>query len=169
MEDTVEVRHQSRLRTFYYWGLLFLLLVLLDDLMVGWVFWLLAQIHPVVAAVIAFVASWRFGYWLALRGLSPNPGRVARTLLAKLELNRRNPEVQARQEQLKGRIRTTGMAVLMTPLFGGVLSVLWLRRRDAVSDVKARQLAFWLTGMYAIEFMLIHAFGIGGSIFVARQ
>lgn len=166
MENThVETRPQSRLRTLYYWMLLLVILVMVDDLVFGWFFWGLSQIHPLLSFVIAIMASWSLGVWLTMRGLAPEPGRLAGWFLYRLQLERGNPELRAREDELKEKITSVGVAVPMSLLFGGVVTTLWLRRRGVVSDESAKRLAFVLCGLYAFEFATIHAFGIGGSIF----
>lgn len=157
------------LRTLYYWTLLLITLVVLDDLTFGWIFWALAQIHPLVSASFALVIYWGLGYWITLRGLAPQPGKLAGWFLNRLQLERKNPELRVREQQLKDMITSIGVAFLMALLFGGVLTTLWLRRREVVDDQQARKLAFWLCGLYALEFALLHGLGIGGAIFVTRQ
>lgn len=159
-----EVRHPSRLRTLYYWTLLLITLVVLDDLTFGWIFWALAQIHPMLSALVALCVYWALGYWLTIRGLSPVPGKLAARFLNRLQLERKNPELRDRQDQLKNRITSIAWAVPMSLLLGGVVTTLWLRRRGVVSDTGAYRLGFWLCGLYALEFAFIHGFGIGGSL-----
>ena len=161
--------HLSWLRTLYYWSVLLTVLLVLDDLVFGWIFWVLAQLSLSVAIAVAVVISWAFGYWLTLRGLSPYPGRVAQFLLRRLQLERKNEELQHRQRQLREKLASSGAAVPMTLLFGGVVTTLWLRRQGAVDEARARKLAFWLSGVYALEFAFIHAFAIGGGISLLRQ
>lgn len=169
VEQTTEAHEQSRLRTFYYWTVLFILLLIADDLTFGWIFWALAQIHPLISAAIALAVYWSIGYWITLRGLSPQPGKIAGWLLNRLQLERKNPELQARQERLQAKITSTAAAIGLSLLFGGVVTTLYLRRREVVNDSQARRLGFWLCGIYAVEFAAIHALGIGCSIFFARQ
>lgn len=169
MEQPYEKQPQSLLRTLYYWTILFISLLIVDDLTFGWIFWTIAQIHPLVSATLAVTAYWSLGYWITLRGLRPDPGRIASWFLKRLQLERKNSELQAREESLKAKITSVTIAVPMSLLFGGVVTTLWLRRRDIVNDSQAKRLAFWLCGLYALEFALIHALGIGGSIFIARQ
>jgi hypothetical protein len=169
MEQTAEERQQSFFRTFYYWSTLLLALLIADDLTFGWIFWALSQINPLFSAVIALATYWSIGYWITLRGLRPNPGKVAGWLLQRLQLERKNPERRSREEQLKAKITSVAVGVPMSLLFGGVVTTLWLRRRNVIDDRQSRKVAFWLCGLYAAEFAVIHAFGIGGAIFVARQ
>lgn len=169
MDNATEVRRPSRLRTLYYWTILLLLLMVADDLTFGWIFWVLSQIHPLLSASAALVIYWSLGYWLTLRGLSPEPGKVASRLLSRLQLERKNHELRTREEELKNKVTSVSAAVPMSLLFGGVVTTLWLRRRGVVSESGARSLAFWLCGLYALEFAIIHALGIGGSIFIVRQ
>ena len=169
MGDTVEVRLPSRFRTLYYWTLLFAVLVVADDATFGWIFWALAQIHPLFSATIALVIYWTSGFWITTRGLAPEPGKVAGWFLNRLQLERGNPELRARENQLKQKITSVTIAIPMALLFGGVVVTLWLRRRGVVNDSGAYRLGFWLCGLSALEFALIHGLGIGGSIFFVRS
>jgi hypothetical protein len=156
-------------RTLYYWTALLIALLIADDLTFGWIFWALAQIHPFVSAVAALAIYWTIGYWITLRGLKPKPGKIAGWLLKRLQLERKNPELRAREEHLKVKITSVVVGAPMSLLFGGVVTTLWLRRRNIINDRQARNVAFGLCGLYAAEFALIHALGIGGSIFIVRQ
>lgn len=155
----------SLLRTFYYWLLLLLSLILIDDLAVAWIFWAIAQIDPWLSASIALLSSWLLGWWLTVRGLKSNPGELARSLLRGLRLERKNPELAERERQLMRRVRSVAIALPMSLLFGGIITTLYLRRHEVVND---RQ-GFWLGGalafMYACEFAAIHGLGIGGGLF----
>lgn len=157
-----------RLRTLYYWSLLLIMLFVLDDLVFGWVFWALAQVQLGTTIAIAIVSSWSLGYWLTLRGLKPHPGKIAHFLLSRLQLERKNVELQRREQQFRDRLAAGGAAVPMTLIFGGVVTTLWLRRQGAVDEARARKLAFWLSGVYALEFAFIHALLIGGGISMIR-
>lgn len=168
MGASMEAR-QSSLRTLFYWMWLLVMLIVVDDLTFGWIFWALAQVNPLISAAAALVIYWAMGYWITLRGLRPNPGKVAGWFLNQLQLERRNAELRYRQESLKTRMVSIGTAVPMAILFGGVVVTLWLRRRGVIDDNRTRSVAFWLCGLYALEFALIHGFGIGGGIFIARQ
>ncbi len=169
MENNVEAIQVSRLRTLYYWALLLLTLVVLDDLTFGWIFWGLSLVHPFVSVAVALAIYWTAGYWLALKGLAENPGKVASWFLSRLQLERKNQGVRIREQQLKEKVTSVGVAIVMAPLFGGVLTTLWLRRRSVVNDTQARRLAFWLCGLYALEFAVIHGLAIGGAIFFALK
>jgi hypothetical protein len=149
--------------------LLLITLIVLDDLVFGWIFWALAQINPFLSATVAFLSSWSFSYWLTVKGLSPNPGKVAALLLSRFQLGHKNPELQRREQELLNKITSIGIAIPMTLLFGGVVTTLWLRRKNVVSATHAYRLGFILTGVYAVEVALVHGLGIGGSIFFFRQ
>lgn len=136
-------------------------LVVLDDLIFGPIAWGLAQIDPWLAVIVSFAAMWGGSYWLVLRGLAPSPGPVASALLRRLQLERRNPELTAREASLKSRITSVGVAVPMSLLFGGVVTSLWLIRREVVDEGQIRQVALVLTFLYAVEFVLLHAVGGG--------
>lgn len=157
------------LRTLYYWLVLFIILVLADDATFGWVFWLLSQTNPLFSAAVAVVIYWSVGYLVALQGLRDRPRPIAAWLLQRLQLERKNPELARRQLRLKERITSVAVAVPMALLLGGVVTTLYLRRQRLVDDNRARRVALWLTGLYALEFAAIHALGIGGSIFWARR
>jgi hypothetical protein len=170
LEHKVSEQRQSPLRTFSYWALLFLTLLVADDVTFGWIFWGIAVlIHPVVSALAALVIYWALGYWITLHGLSPEPARAAKWFLDRFQLQRKNPELQQREEQLKSKLVSVGVAIPMSLLFGGVLTTLWLYRRSVVDYAQAKRLGFWLCGLYAVEFALIHGFGIGGSLSIALE
>ncbi len=169
MGNVTEVRHPSRLRTLYYWIALFAILTVLDDLSFGWIFWALAQVSPFLSAGVAFAIYWSIGIWLVFCGLRDDPGRIAGWFLNRFQLERKDPELRAREDQLKRRISSIAWAVPMSLLFGGVITSLWLFRRGVVDRQGARRIGILLCGIYAIEFALIHGFGIGGSIFFVRQ
>ncbi|MGQ0805046.1 MAG: hypothetical protein ACT4PI_14445 [Actinomycetota bacterium] len=157
------------MKTLYYWFALFIVLVLADDATFGWIFWLLSQVDPLLSAVVALVIYWAVGYLITLQGLREQPRPIAAWLLRRLQLERKNPELARRQLKLKERITSVAVAVPMALLLGGVVTTLYLRRQGVVDDDRARRVALWLTGLYALEFAAIHALGIGGSIFWARR
>ncbi len=164
---TAQPQSFSRTRAVYYWILLLASLVVLDDLLFGWIFWALALVHPIFSAVIAFAACWGISYWLVLEGLRAEPKKVAAILLARFGLERKNPEIARREHSLKKKLASVGAAVPMTLLFGGVVTTLWLRRRAVIpTDSLARRTGAYLTAVYAVEFMLLHALGIGGGLFL---
>lgn len=166
-----DTHYQGSVKTLYYWLVLLLALIVADDATFGWLFWLLSQVHPLVSAAAALAIYWAVGYWLIIRGLKPHPGRVASWFLNRLQLERKNPELQKRELLLRQKLRSVAASVPMTLLFGGVVTTLWLCRHGIVDgdSLRARKLGFWLAGIYAVEFALIHAFGIGGTIFWFRQ
>jgi hypothetical protein len=163
-----EAKQQAAWKTLYYWVALFIVLVLVDDATFGWIFWLLSQVDPLLSAMVAVAIYWSVGYWIALEGLRPRPRPLAAWFLKRLQLERKNPELARRELKLMEKITSVALAVPMALLFGGVVTTLYLRRRELVDDHRARRLAFWLQGLYALEFAAIHALGIGGSIFWAR-
>lgn len=168
MEPSVEAHRQPLLRTLYYWTLLLGFLFIADDLTFGWLFWVLSTLtHPLASATAALAIYWAAGFWVTLRGLSPNPGRIASWLLHRLQLERKNRELELREESLKQKITSVSIAVPMSLLFGGVVTTLWLRRREVIDDRRAQQVAFWLCGLYACEFAAIHALGIGSLLYWA--
>lgn len=159
------------IKTLYYWSVLFATLLVADDAIFGWFFWLLSQVHPLVSAAAALAIYWAVGYWLTIRGMKPHPGPVASWLLNRLRLERKNPELKKREQLLRQKLSTVAASVPITLLFGGVVTTLWLCRHGIIdgNSARARRLGFWLAGIYAVEFALIHSFGIGGTIFWFRQ
>lgn len=144
-------------------------MVLVDDLVFGWIFWGIAQWSPVASAAIGFFASWSVSFWLVVQGVNENPGKLATHLLKSLELERSNPELRMREDSVKNKITSVGVAIPMCLLFGGIVPTLWLWKRDVVSHASALRVGFLLCGFYAVEFALVHGLGIGGSIFFVRQ
>jgi len=169
VEQQSAVRPQSRFRTLYYWAALLIALLLIDDVAFSWIFWGLSQYNPWISAAAALAIWWSMGYWITLRGLRHNPGRVAAWFLKSLQLERKNEQLRERQMYLRSRVRSVATAVPLTLLLGGVVTTLWLRRNNVIDDHRARRLALWLCGLYALEYAAVHAIGIGGSIFWARQ
>ncbi|MBI3983977.1 hypothetical protein HY346_01645 [Candidatus Microgenomates bacterium] len=159
----------SRLKTIWWWSVLLGTLILVDDATFGWIFWALAQINPWLSALVALVDYWLVGYWITLQGLKPHPHKLAVWFLKRLQLERKNPEVNRREQSLKAKITSVAIATPMSLLFGGVITTLWLVRRGVIDLYQAKRVAFYLCGVYAAEFAVIHALGIGGSIFFARH
>lgn len=169
MEVTAMTQREPLVRTLFYWLAFFLVLVFWDDLVFGSIFWSMSQFSVITSVVVAFVFSWRLGYWLALRGLAPEPGTVAGWMLKKFMLERKHPEFRKRQQLLIGKITSVAMAVPLSLIVGGVVTTLWLRSREIVDDVQAKKVALWLCAIYAVLFAIVHAFGIGGGILVTRH
>jgi hypothetical protein len=169
LEPVTQGKHQSFLRTLYYWALLFVTLLIVDDASFGWVFWGISQYSLAVSAVTALVVYWSLGYMITIRGLTPNPGKWAGWFLNRLQLGHGNMELRSRKSRLQGKVTSIAAAIPMTLLFGGVLTTLWLRRQKVVDDHQARVLGFWLCGLFALEVAAIHALGIGGLILYVRH
>lgn len=160
--------HQGFIKTTSYWLVLFVTLVVMDDAVFGWIFWLLSQVNPFLSAIAALSIYWVIGYWLTLRGLKPQPGKVASWLLSRLKLERKSRELNRREPLLQDKFSFVA-AVPMVLIVGGVIATLWLYRRNLISEQRARILGFWFAGIYALEFALVHALGIGGAILLFRQ
>lgn len=153
----------ASVRSLFWWFALFITLVILDDLVFGPIAWLLAQINPWLAALVGFSAMWGVSYWLVIVSLRPHQGRVAKLLLSRLQLERRNPALREREATLKAHLTSVALAVPMSLLFGGVVTSLWLYKREVVDERQVRSLALVLTALYACEFVVLHAFG-GGRV-----
>lgn len=169
MEQNMRERPQSLPRTLYYWVALMVTLLVVDDMTFGWAFWAISQFSLLVSAVAALAMYWVMGFWITLRGLDPQPGRIAGWFLRRLQLGHNNPELHDREERLRAKVTSVAAAAPMTLLFGGVFTTLWLRRRGLVDDRTVKWLAFWLSGLFALEVAAIHAVGIGGLILFVRH
>ncbi len=151
-------------RGLFWWFVTILVLVLVDDLVFGPIFWSLAVLSRPLAVVAAFVASWAFGVWLVFRGTRREPGRVAQFFLNRLWLERRNPDVGRRERKVRDSVTSAVAATFSTPFIGGVIPSLVLYKRDLMPVAQIRRLAVFLAALYAVEFAAIHGYGFGGVL-----
>lgn len=149
----------------FWWATTLTTLILLDDLTTGPAFWLISLISPWLATGLAFVVSFMFQVWVTRAGLTAEPGKVAQFFLRKLNLNRKNRQIEQREESLTRKVTSTVSAVLVSLIVGGVLPILLLHK-SGKADVKRLHRLVWLTaGCYAVEFALIHGgFGAGALL-----
>jgi hypothetical protein len=151
-------------RGLFWWCVTVLVLVIVDDLVFGPVFWSIALLSRPAAVIFAFCASWAFGTWLVFRGTREDPGRVARFFLNRLWLERRNPDIAQRERRVREAVTSTIAATVATPFIGGVVPSLVLYKRDAMPVGQIRRLAVFLAALYAVEFAAIHGYGFGGVL-----
>ncbi len=150
-------------RAVYYWVLLWVLLTIADDATFGWIFWTIAGFSAWVSAVFAFVSYWLIGYKLVDYGMRDTKPKWADKLLERLMLNRKNPELAQREQQLKDHVTGVVVGLFASLLIGGVVTSLLLYRRG-VSRQQVLRYAAVATAIYALEFALIHGLGLGGSV-----
>jgi hypothetical protein len=151
-------------RGLFWWSVTILVLVVLDDLVFGPVFWSIALLSRPAAVVLAFLASWTFGVWLVFRGTRSAPGRVAQFFLNRLWLERRNPDIGQRERKVRDSVTSTVAATLSTPFIGGVIPSLVLSKRNVMPVAQIRRLSVFLTALYAVEFAAVHGYGFGGVV-----
>jgi hypothetical protein len=151
-------------RGLFWWAVTILMLILLDDLVFGPVFWSIALLSQPAAVFFAFFASWAFGTWLVFRGTREEPGRVASFFLNRLWLDRRNPDIAERERKVRDSVTSTIAATVATPFIGGVVPSLVLYKRDAMPVRQIRRLAVFLAALYAVEFAAIHGYGFGNAL-----
>lgn len=145
----------------FWWTVTVLTLFVMDDMVFGPVFWAISVWSQVGATVLAFVISLLFQLWLVRAGTSSNPGRVAKFMLKRLMLERKNPEVEKREEKIKAKSAKISGAILVSPLIGGVLPILLLYKHQ-FSRNTTLEVAWATTFIYAIEFCLLHGgYGFG--------
>lgn len=151
-------------RGLFWWSATILVLVVLDDLVFGPIFWSIALLSLPLAIALAFLASWAFGTWLVFRGTRAEPGRIARFFLNRLWLERRNPDIARRERKVRQSVTSGVAATIATPFIGGVIPCLVLHKRDAMPVAQIRRLAVFLAALYAVEFSAIHGYGFGRLI-----
>jgi hypothetical protein len=124
-------------------------------------FWAIAVWNQTGATLLAFAVSLLFQLWLVRAGTSSSPGRIARFMLKRLMLERKNPEIERREEEIKAKSAKIGGAIMVSPLIGGVLPVLLLHKHHFSRSTSLK--VAWITSLiYAIEFGLLHGgYGFG--------
>ncbi len=149
----------------FWWSVTLITLLILDDLLFGPIFWVLALVNPLLSTVVAFVASVLFQNWLIQAGLKAHPGKLATFFLNRLMLGRKNAEVARREDSIKRSAGSAIGALMVTPLIGSVIPVLLLGKHRLMSAEKLRYFSVLLSVIYAIEFALLHGgYGFGGLV-----
>ncbi|MGA0237068.1 MAG: hypothetical protein ACO3PD_01560 [Acidimicrobiales bacterium] len=148
---------ESMLRTAWWWFVTFVTLVVIDDLTYGPIYWALGAFIGPVAAVIAFVVYVVAQLFLINRGVRDEPGRIARWLLDRLMLTRKEAEVAKREAVLHERVTGVVLAMMLAPIIGGVLPALLLHKRGWSQGAVTR-VGMVTSVIYAVEFSLLHAY-----------
>ena len=146
-----------RLSTVGWWVITFAIVIVLDDLTYGPIFWLLAAFTGSLAVFIAFGVYVAAQLYLVHHGVKDDPGPLARRLLDRLELSRRFDQVANREAALHERVTGSVVAVLLALVIGGVLPPLLLWRRGWSRSAVMR-VATVTSVVYAAEFAFLHAF-----------
>lgn len=149
----------------FWWFLTIVTLFVLDDLLFGPFFWMLALIGPLFSTLVAFMFSVMFQIWLVRACLKPEPGKLPAFLLSRLMLERKNAEIAKRESSVKRRATSVVGALLVTPLIGGVIPSLLLHRHGVLSDHKIKRLSLLFALIYGLEFALLHGgYGFGALL-----
>lgn len=149
-------------REAFWWTLTLLTLFLLDDMVVGPLYWLLALIDPVFSTVVAFVLSAAVQFWMLRELLKVEPSKLASFLLQRLMPTRKTEEIATRERVIGRKAASVAGAVLVTPLIGAVIPITVLNQRKLVDAWTLRCLSVLLVAVYSTEFALIHGgFGLG--------
>lgn len=152
-------------RAVFWWTITIITLFVLDDLVFGPIFWGLAVFTtPIVATVVAFCSSWAFGTWLVRAGLKDEPSKLAQGMLNRLMLGHKNSHIHRREESLKRNVASAAGALVVTPLVGGVIPSLLLRKHELMAVDSIRRYSVLLCAIYALEFAAIHGgYGFGAA------
>ncbi|MDH4171343.1 MAG: hypothetical protein OEW42_17315 [Acidimicrobiia bacterium] len=152
-----EATHRGEgFRTVFWWIVLILALVVMDDLTYGPVFWVLGQwAGPVIAAGTAFSIYVVVQLWIVNAVVSDSPNRLVRWLVDRLDLARGRTELATREQSLRTTVVGSVSAVLVSPLLGGVLPPVLLFR-SGFSPNQVRRVAVPCAIVYAAEFALLH-------------
>lgn len=150
------------LRAIFWWGVTLVTLVILDDMVFGPIFWGLAAYNRLLSTVVAFFASWVFGMWLVNAGLKDEPGKLANFFLSHLMLGHKTKQIHEREQRVSQAAASGLGALLVTPVIGGVIPSLVLRKYELMETDAIRSYAVLLTAVYAVEFAAIHGWGVNG-------
>ena len=148
---------ESKLNTGWWWAVTLATLVVVDDLTYGPVYWVLGALIGSTAVVIAFVVYLLAQLYLISHGVRDEPGRVARWLLGRLNLERSADEVAKREAALHEGVTGVLLAAALAPVIGGVLPPLLLYKRGW-SRAAALRVGIMTSVIYAAEFSFLHAY-----------
>ncbi len=139
-----------------WWLVTIATLVVLDDLVFGPVFWIIARTLGAPWAVVAVFAVYMPAQlFLVDRGSREEPGRVAAWWLHRLDLERRSRRIQENVESVRARVTGGFVAVLLSPVIGGVLPPLLLWRQGWDRRY-VRAVSLPCAAAYAATFALVH-------------
>lgn len=140
----------------FWWSITVVVLVVLDDVTFGPVFWTLAvTVGPVVSFLAAMSVYVPVQVWLVHRATEPEPGRAAAWMLRRLYLNRRVRRVARNEQRIHGRVVGALSAVALSPVVGGVLPPLVLNS-SGYDRVFVRRVSWVTATAYALTFAVIH-------------
>lgn len=139
-----------------WWAVTLAVLVVLDDLTFGPLFWAISRLLGPLAAVTAVYASYvPIQIYLVRRGTSATPGRLADYVLRRLDLERRSERISRNEQALRSKVLGGGSAILLSLVIGGVLPPLLLWRQGMATGA-VRRLSIVTAIVYATEFALLH-------------
>ncbi len=147
----------------FWWGATLAVLLVLDDLTIGPLFWALAGWQGrVVATVVAFVVYAVTQIAVVVDATRERPSRATSWFLRRLDLQRRSAAIAANEARVKAEVVGGGTAVLVSPLIGGVIPPLVLGRQGFPRPF-VRRVGVVTSIVYAGEFAFLHGW-IPGTI-----
>lgn len=149
----------------FWWSVTIATLFVLDDLVFGPGYWMLALVDPLFSTVVAYVSSAVFQVWLINACLKVQPNRLATFFLKHLMLERKNVEVAKREQSVKRSATSIVGALLATPLLGATIPVLLLHKHRLMEKHTLQRFSLVLVAIYSAEFALIHGgYGFGALV-----
>ena len=145
----------------FWWSITLATLIVVDDLLVGPMFWALSVWSATGATLIAFAVSFAVQTWLVRASIKPEPGKIAHAMLSRLSLGHKNKGIAARELSLKNRSATLTGAIVSTLVVGGVIPTIMLAKQG----VDVARITYLLACIYSVEFAAIHGgYGLGGLV-----
>lgn len=145
----------------FWWSITLAVLIVVDDLLVGPMFWTLSVWSAPGATLIAFVVSLVAQTWLVRASIKPEPGKIARAMLNRLLIGHKNKEIASRERSLKNRSATVTGAIFSTLIIGSVIPTIVLAKQG----MNVTRITYLLACIYAVEFAAIHGgYGLGGLV-----
>lgn len=145
----------------FWWLITLAVLIVVDDLLVGPLFWTLSVWSAPGATLIAFFVSLAAQTWLVRASIKPEPGKIARAMLNRLLLGHKNKEIASRELSLKHRSATVTGAIFSTLIIGSVIPTIVLAKQG----INVTRITYLLACIYAVEFAAIHGgYGLGGLV-----
>ena len=149
----------------FWWIVTIVTLFVLDDLVFGPGYWLLALVNPLFSTVVAYAVSFVFQVWLINACLRPKTGKIATFAIERLMLERKNVEIAKREQSIKRSATSALGALLVTPLIGATIPTLLLHKHQLMEVQVLRWFSLLLAAIYSAEFALIHGgYGFGGLL-----
>lgn len=144
-----------------WWIATLAVLVVLDDLTFGPLFWLTGFLStPQAAAAAAFVISLLVQVYVVWQGTRAQPSRPAAFMLNRLHMERRNANVAAREKAMHRKVGGAVSAILLSPVIGGIIPTMLLWKAG-YSTRFVRRLSVPAAAIYAAEFALLHGLAPG--------